>query len=454
MQCKEIKNMAVPSSSFTLIHKKFRCRRMAKQVCEDKDLPDINTLGSFQSVPLEIFHMILGCMPVRDISIFSMTSRTISSHITTYIYSPSGILRLLVQDFHNSGLEDGRQNISILEHYKYLGLLLKRCTLLLSTKKRLNYTHKLLSQVPCFKLGGCASPMKCVGLSCYGLFLQVLTAGWDEMECHRVYNTICNVTNLPRKVQSLVSGTPGSSCKQELYVRLFCRNVLLDHWVRCKDTVFWLTRLLKPWPLVHQARLLYILFGPVSTTDGYILWKNMTQSVVDEKSLEGLATTIKLLYETDVKGWTADDVISLVEELTVVPNEWLLENNARFLILTGNSICFSMLARKAVKGRRMDLARVMVFLALVCQKDLYCMEWAVNMMRRVSKFFCTNEERKCFLGHVEMSFACTVTDMLQSVLVAEERDEEDVNFRNLFHLLKAQANFHKEILYLTLTPSV
>lgn len=34
--------------------------------------------------------------------------------------------------------------------------------------------------------------------------------------------------------------------------------------------------------------------------------------------------------------------------------------------------------------------------------------------------------------------------------LAGERDEEDSSFLNLFHLVNAQADFHKEILYLAM----
>lgn len=51
--------------------------------------------------------------------------------------------------------------------------------------------------------------------------------------------------------------------------------------------------------------------------------------------------------------------------LQVVPREWLMENNARLLILSGNNICFTFMASKAVNGRAVELARLMVFLALV-----------------------------------------------------------------------------------------
>lgn len=42
-----------------------------------------------------------------------------------------------------------------------------------------------------------------------------------------------------------------------------------------------------------------------------------------------------------------------------------MENNARLLILSGNNICFTFMASKAVNGRAMELARLVVFLALV-----------------------------------------------------------------------------------------
>ncbi|KAM4033446.1 F-box only protein 47 isoform 3-T4 [Anomaloglossus baeobatrachus] len=360
--------MAVSSSgSITAIpNLKFKRsnRRLAAPIAEGTDTADASTLGHFRVLPIEIFHILLQYLSVKDISIMSMVSKDISRQLTSYISSSAGNRRLLCQDFHCAGFVEGRCESPVLEHYRALGLLFKRCTLLLPTRERLKYIHKIVSEISCFKLCGCPSPTLCLGLLCYGAFLKILTAGWDELECHRVYIFLCDLTNLPRKVQSLVSSKPGSSYKLELRVRLFCRHVLLDHWTHRTDSAFWLTRLLKPWPIVNQARLLYILYGPVSTLDGYISWLKMTEGLADENSLKGLADAIKLLYDAESKEWTADDVISLVDELSVVPHDWLLENNARLLILSGNSICFTFMASKAVNGRTADLARIVVFLAL------------------------------------------------------------------------------------------
>ncbi|XP_053217881.1 F-box only protein 47 isoform X3 [Podarcis raffonei] len=426
------RRMTYPArTSYTLIpNQKYRrsYRRSSKfSSTLDADSPSLSTLGDFKALPLEIFQMVLEYLP--------------------------GNRRLLRQDFHNPELSGCRKGYSMLEHYKSLGLLLKRCTLLLPTKERLKYIHKILSEISCFKFSGCSDPFHCLGLQCYGVFLQTLTAGWDELECHRVYNFLCELSNLPRRVQTVVSSKPGSARKLELRIRIFCRSVLLNHWIHRSDSAFWLTRILKPWPMVNQARLLYILFGPASNLDGHVVWQKTTDGPADETSLKGLADAIKLLYDTEAKEWTADDVISLLDELSVVPRDWLLENSARLLILCGNNICFTFMASKAVNGRAIELARLVVFLALVCEKDLYCMDWAVKMMQKVCKVFSTSGERNNFLQGVENSFAHIIMDALQSV-ISGEHDEEDSSFLNLFHLVNAQANFHKEILYLAMSNSM
>lgn len=48
----------------------------------------------------------------------------------------------------------------------------------------------------------------------------------------------------------------------ENHIRTFFRKVVLDHCQSVVDRAFWLGRILKPWPMVHQARFLFMLYGP------------------------------------------------------------------------------------------------------------------------------------------------------------------------------------------------
>ncbi|XP_059809259.1 F-box only protein 47-like [Hypanus sabinus] len=398
--------------------------------------------GYFQIIPVEVFHKVLCYLSVTDISVLSMASKMVGRQVVGYIATSSGIRRLLLEGFHST---DVSKKSVALEHYRSLGLLFKRCTLLLPTKERLKFVQKQLLKNPCFRMGGCTMLLQCLGLACFGILLQTLIAGWDELECHRVFNFLNESANLPRKMQSVVRSRPGTTRKLELQVRLFYRRVLLDHWEHQCDIAFWLTRILKPWPMVNQARLLYLLYGPMSINDGgQIYWHHMTQIPACDENMEGLAAAVRLLHE-NAKEWTADDIFTLLEELSGFPQEWLLENSARLLICCGNNMSFTFLANKAVNGRLNELATLIVFLSLVCEKDGYCMDWTVKMVYRICKVIASSETRWNFLLTIEKAFARVTMDMIESLMFSGLEEDEGVTY-NIYNMVNAQAEFHKKVM--------
>ncbi|XP_042201072.1 F-box only protein 47 [Callorhinchus milii] len=434
-------------NAFTVIPKqKYRrsCRHLPPKKDDDglESLHLQNSCGYFQIMPLEIFHKVLCYLSVSDISVLSMTSKVVSTLVVGYIATNSGITRLLLQGFHSTDIS---KKSLVIKHYRSLGLLFKRCTLLLPTKQRLKFAHNQLFKNPCFRIGGCTTLVECSGFACFGTLLQTLIAGWDELECNRVFNFLNETANLPRKMQSVVCSRPGATKKLELQVRLFYRRVLLDHWEHQHDTAFWLTRILKPWPIVNQARLLYLLYGPMFITDGgQIQWHQMTQIPANEESVKDLAVAVRLLHEHK-KEWTADDIFTLLEELAGFPQEWLLENCARLLICCGNNMCFTFLANKAVNGRLNELATLIVFLSLVCEKDGYCMDWAVKMVQRICKVIANSESRWNFLQAIEKVYARVTIDMIESILFSGLEGDEGITY-NMYNMVNAQAEFHKEIM--------
>ena len=76
----------------------------------------------------------------------------------------------------------------------------------------------------------------------------------------------------------------GGHAKLEFEIRCFYRRVFLDPCDSLQDKAFWLTRVLKPWPLVYQARLLFLLYGPVLGGElqlcytGYLLYIKLSTS--------------------------------------------------------------------------------------------------------------------------------------------------------------------------------
>ena len=58
----------------------------------------------------------------------------------------------------------------------------------------------------------------------------------------------------------------------------------------------------------------------------------MIEGPTDESCLKSLADAIKLLYDTSTKEWTADDVISLVDELSGKKKIFTTQSNGSILL--------------------------------------------------------------------------------------------------------------------------
>ncbi|XP_061082863.1 F-box only protein 47-like [Conger conger] len=437
------------NENFTMTHKYHRsCKAQhcvsrtvsTRSQCRTKQ-------GYFDRVPAEVLDMILECLSVVEISVFSMVSKAINSYIVGYVSTQAWGNRMIMLKFHHPA--SPTQEDCILDHYRSLGVLFKRCTLLLPTKDRLKFIYSKFSKVPCFTMERCTSSPGCLGFASYGVFLQTLIAGWDELECHRVFNFLCEFTNLPRKIETIVNGKPGASHRLELQIRLFCRNVLLDPWQNRRDTLFWLTRILKLWPMVCQARLLFILYGPL-LPDGKIGWHEMLDGVVAQCALWDLAKAVVLLNtDADARDWSADTLLGIIEEMTVLPEAWHTENTARLLVLCGNNICYSVLASRAVNRRFLEISRLLVFLILVCEKDGFCMSWPVKMVQQICKVFPASEDKWSFVKGVESMLSEVAMEMYE-VIMAGDRNEELDTFQSLCNMLNASSHFHTEMVYMFL----
>ena len=73
------------------------------------------------------------------------------------------------------------------------------------------------------------------------------------------------------RIRQVLRSPPGSQPWYERYIRVFCREIFLDKASDPTERGFWLCKILKPWPLVFQARLIYILYGPVNDENGKYL---------------------------------------------------------------------------------------------------------------------------------------------------------------------------------------
>ncbi|XP_041807408.1 F-box only protein 47-like [Chelmon rostratus] len=396
----------------------------------------------FHRLPSEVFDIILDKLSVLEISVFCMVSKEITRYLVDYISTHAWKNKMIIESFHFSTCLQQRFTIG---HYRDLGLMFKRCTLLLPTKDRLKFIFSKFSEISCFTIEQCLSP-DCIAFSSLGAFLQTLIAGWDELECHRVFNFLCDITNLLQKVEMVITGNPGVRWDLELQLRLFCRQVLLDPWPNHPECRFWLALLLKPWPLVCQARLLLILFGPL-LPEGTLGWQGLVARGLPHSALWDLARALLLLFgHVDVKDLTSNSMLTILEELIVIPQPWLLENVARLMVLCGSGLCYAVLASKAINGRLLEMSRLIVHIILVCEKDGYHMSWAVKLVQQISMVFSTAPEKFRFIQQLENMFSEVTRDIFELSLEGNHFEDREA-FQTLCILLDSIAHFHARFLH-------
>ncbi|XP_075896096.1 F-box only protein 47-like [Nelusetta ayraudi] len=400
--------------------------------------------GMLSRLPREVFDMILDRMTVVEMGIFCMASKEINRYIMDYVSSQPWKNTMIIRNFHNSTTQE---NTSTIQHYRELSMLFKRCTLLLPTKERLRFVLNKFAEIPCFSVDQCLAP-GCIGFSSYGSFLQNLISGWDELECHRVFNYLCDMTNLPKKVQLVTAGKPGARWHEELQVRLFCREVLLDTWSGQLDRQLWLTMFLTPWPIVSQARLLFILYGPLHP-GGTLGWQDLVDRELPQYALVDLARAIYLLFgQLEFKDGTKNLLLAILEELIVVPQPWHVENIARLLVLCGNSVCYGILASKAINRRLQETTKIIVYIILVCEKDSFHMSWAVKLVEQICMVFSTDTEKHFFIQQLENTFSQVTREVFEHCAAGNDLSRE--TFLSLRILLDSSAHFHTKFLQMLL----
>lgn len=93
------------------------------------------------------------------------------------------------------------------------------------------------------------------------------------------------------------------------------------------------------------------------------------------------------------------------------PEEWMSENVGALLYLCGDDICVKVLLSKAINGRVLELAGVIVSLCVVCVRQTEPMTWAVVVLRRVLTSMDNARDRGALLHAVVDTFRDNVADL-------------------------------------------
>lgn len=122
----------------------------------------------------------------------------------------------------------------------------------------------------------------------WGLFWHRIMRGWEFVECSKAYGSLITVgkDSIQRMLTNFFNNTPGKfqfldkhwgvffsflvSCagkwpEIERRLRIFFRWFVLDYcFKKNEDVGFWVATVLESLTTYHQAKLLYLIFGPLA----------------------------------------------------------------------------------------------------------------------------------------------------------------------------------------------
>ncbi|KAL5107990.1 F-box only protein 47 [Taenia crassiceps] len=200
-----------------------------------------------------------------------------------------------------------------------------------------------------------------------------------------------------------------------------------------------LANILHSYPFVHQARLLFILYGPVHKAR--LMWNIMCENTAaDLKQLSACFGELgRVLNSLWLSGhWSASDTIAVLHEITNTPDGWLAENVACLLHSAGPQLASLAVQHKASKGYVTELAVILTSLCLVQVKIKEDLSGLLKLVGDAVQATGT-AYREEFLDSLSNAFRGVIVDLY-------ETDELDERLEDFSIILKAQSYFFRALL--------
>ena len=128
------------------------------------------------------------------------------------------------------------------------------------------------------------------------------------------------------------------------------------------------------------------------------------------------------------------------------PEEWLPENVGALLFLCGDDITVKVLMSKAINGRVLELAAVIVSLCVVCSRQAQPTSWVVVVLKRVLAAMDNGRDRQALLRAVVDTFRDNVNDLNE--FYADDPSAFHVNVLLLAVLLFASNGSSRSVMWM------
>ncbi|CAL8103051.1 unnamed protein product [Calicophoron daubneyi] len=269
-----------------------------------------------------------------------------------------------------------------------------------------------------------------------------------QLASSSVANTSSNFQNFPKdKIPQEVTSQESRFTFDEssLKLRLSASSVIRSTSSATSTSLFFweaagpLLRILRSYPSVQQARILFILYGPLHK--GRLMWRTMCENTAaDSEQLSAcfgeLGTVLQNMLESGC--WTSEETVTLLDEITSTPEDWLAENVACLLYTAGPRIASLAITRKALTGQIGELAVTLTSLCLVRVKIHASLNELISLIGEACQA-AEPTDRHRFLNHLARAFQDVIVDLY-------ETDELEDRIEDFTTILRAQAEFMRALM--------
>ncbi|UJR22070.1 hypothetical protein I4U23_025136 [Adineta vaga] len=281
-----------------------------------------------------------------------------------------------------------------------------------------------------------------------GRFFGEFTRQWSEREIAWTFSQFDTHLQLKKKIDRFYSCEHvGIEIELEHKIRSCFRFVYFDSIRLYAHRGCLLNVILYRQPIWFQARLMYLLFGPMSLDK--VDWEKFTRdrsnffiypNVDEEQAYFDLSRAFNVLSRSvhAQKAWNSNSKLALLNELIAQPTPWKTEYVAELLFYCGRELLTNVLIAFAMKNYHKEYAQLVHSLCIVARQRKAYYE-IIQLAIEDSFERCTlGAQRNSIIVHLQNAFRCITRNVIAVLASATITVTDQLHYLQQLEALDAQ----------------
>ncbi|CAF4974870.1 unnamed protein product, partial [Rotaria sp. Silwood1] len=287
-----------------------------------------------------------------------------------------------------------------------------------------------------------------LNLSHIGRFFGEATRHWSEREIAWAFSQLDSHIQLKKKIDRFYSCEHvGIEIQLEHSIRFCFRLVYFDSIRLHAHRGCLLNVILYKQPIWFQARLIYLLFGPMSLNK--IDWEKFSHdrlnsfiypNVDEEQAYFDLSRAFNVLNRSvhAQKAWNSNSKLALLNELIAQPLPWKSEYVAELLFYCGRELLTNVLIAFAMKNYHKEYAQLIHSLCIVARQRKMYYEIIQTAIEDSFERCTLVAQRNSIIIHLQNAFRCMTRNVIAVLASSTITQTDQLHYLQQLEALDAQ----------------